>query len=231
MILVPFFTNNFNILLIYLVGIVILAYSANLLINLMSFLTRIILPFLLLLFAMQSILYPGGKTILYSFYFISIKKEGILFASLIGIRLLIAVSSLLLTFMATSPKNIVAALEEKGMSSNIGFVIISTLQIVPQMRRQSQKILDAQKSRGVEAEGNIWQRVKAYIPIIAPLILSSISQLEQRALALEARAFSAPVKKTSMIEFDLSRKDKIFRGVIYLIAIFAIVYKVVILWH
>ena len=41
-------------------------------------------------------------------------------------------------------------------------------------------------------------RIKAFVPMLGPLVLSSIQQTEERVLALESRAFSAKGKKTSI---------------------------------
>lgn len=74
-------------------------------------------------------------------------------------------------------------------------------------------ITDAQKSRGIETEGSLWIRMKAFVPMMGPLVLSSIQQTEERVLALESRAFSAKGKKTSIYVLDKSIFDKVLKVV------------------
>ncbi|GAG64355.1 unnamed protein product, partial [marine sediment metagenome] len=80
-------------------------------------------------------------------------------------------------------------------------------------------------SRGLEVEGNIFIKIKSLIPLITPLLFSSISEVEQRALALEVRAFSSPNPKTSILKIKDSLPQKIFRIVTLLLCLILIIYK------
>ncbi|HQA50594.1 MAG TPA: energy-coupling factor transporter transmembrane component T [Syntrophomonadaceae bacterium] len=230
MFLIPFLTDNLLILTSYFLLILALAYSSKIFNRFCNTLTRIILPLLILLFIMQSLLYPGGEKIICQIWFMSVKQEGVIFASTIGLRLLIVIGSILVFLITTHPKDMIMALEQKGVPSAIGYIVLSTMQIIPHMEMMSKRILDAQKSRGVEVEGNIWVRAKAYLPVVVPLILSSIAQLENKVMALECRAFNAPVKKTSMVDFTLTGADRFVRIIVILILVAAVVGRVASLW-
>ena len=111
---------------------------------------------------------------------------------------IVAISSIIIWFfLVTSVKDIVYAMEKAHFSKKLTFVISSTIQLIPQMSKLSQTITDAQKARGVESDGNLWVRMKAFIPMIGPLILTSIQQTDERVLTLEARGFSSSKSKTS----------------------------------
>lgn len=230
MILVPFLTDSLLLLTVYFLSVLALAYSSKILASFLKTLTRIILPLLVLLFLMQSLLYPGGERIILQIWFMSVKQEGVVFASMVGLRLLTVVGSILVFLIATHPKDMIMALEQKGVPSAIGYIILSTMQIIPHMEMMSKRILDAQKSRGVEVEGSLWIRTKAYLPVVIPLILSSIAQLENKVMALECRAFNAPVKKTSMVDFTLTGSDRLLRIAVLLILVAAISGRVASLW-
>ena len=49
----------------------------------------------------------------------------------------------------------------------------------------------------------------AFVPMLGPLVLSSIQQTEERVLALESRAFSSRTKKTSIYEMKKKTADYI----------------------
>lgn len=121
---------------------------------------------------------------------------------------IIAISSCIIWFFqVTSVKDIIYALERSGISQKVTFVIASTIQLIPQMKSLSKTITDAQKSRGIETEGKMLVRLKAFVPMIGPLVLTSIQQIEERVLTLESRAFSAKVKKTSIYELKKQKVD------------------------
>lgn len=121
---------------------------------------------------------------------------------------IIAISSAVMCFFQTTKvKDIIFALEKAGIPRKVTFLISSTIQLIPQMTSLQKTITDAQKSRGIETEGSIWIRVKAFIPMLGPLVLSSIQQTEERVLALESRAFSARGKKTSVYEIKKKGAD------------------------
>lgn len=112
---------------------------------------------------------------------------------------IVAISSLIIWFFqVTKIKDITYALERSGVPKKVTFVISSTIQLIPQMSALSKTITDAQKSRGIESEGNLIVRARAFVPMLGPLVLSSIQQTEERVLALESRAFSSKARKTSI---------------------------------
>lgn len=105
------------------------------------------------------------------------------------------------------------------------YIVLSTLQIIPEMRRQAHTIMEAQKTRGVETEGSLLIRAKAFIPILTPLILSSIASTEERAITLESRAFSAPTKKTSLHKLKKSSSDRTIPIVLLILMISLIIWR------
>ncbi len=142
---------------------------------------------------------------------------------------IIGISSILIYFFqVTSTKDINYSLEKSGVPKKVTFVIASTIQLIPQMSELSKSITDAQKSRGIETEGNLWIRMKSFVPMMGPLVLSSIQQTEERVLTLESRGFSSKIKKTSVYELRKSTLDIILISLCTLLAL-AYIFKGVIL--
>lgn len=142
-------------------------------------------------------LMPTGSVI-WQWEFIKIYDESL--AS--GLKLTSSITSfcclLLLFFDTTSMEEFMLSLQKLGLSSVGAYVFLSTIQMIPEMTKKSKIIMQAQRARGIETEGNVIIRAKAFFPTIGPLIISSISDLEDRATTLEARAFSADCEKTSL---------------------------------
>jgi len=183
------------------------------------------LPLILFVFIFQSIFYPGGEKVLWEFSILRIKLESIIFSYLLGSRILVMISSFLIFLLTTNPGHIMNSLISIGFSPTLSYVILSTLNIFPYMQSKANSLLDAQKSRGLEVEGNILIKIKSFFPLLLPLLFSSISDAEQRALALEARAFSTPCKKTSILKMRDSRLQRIFRIIVLLFCLALILYK------
>jgi energy-coupling factor transporter transmembrane protein EcfT len=169
-----------------------------------------LLILLVFIFLMQAFFYPGAQ-ILWQAGILKITQEGILYGLNMTSRILAIGSAFILFFRITSVKDFVYSLEKLGLPPKGAYVVLATLQIIPEMKKQTSVIMDAQKTRGVETEGTMMVRAKAFLPTISPLILSSLASTEERAITLESRAFSAPVKKTHLYEIYKTKHDTAVR--------------------
>lgn len=155
-------------------------------------LTLIVLTF----FVVQGLVYSGNATLVAQWGPIHFYREGLLVGLGLALRLYNIVAGTLLLVLTTRPSDLVESLVRRGFSPRFGYVIISVLQIIPNMASATSTITDAQRSRGMEVEGSLWTRVKAFIPLMGPLVTSSLIGTEERALALEVRGFSGGGKPT-----------------------------------
>lgn len=171
---------------------------------------RITLPFAISIFIIQGFFWGSGDT-LFTIGPLSYKYEGFLFGiSSVG-NIILVVSSFLLLSLTTRPDALMLSLAQLGMPTGITYIVVTTIQIAPYFQRRAEKILDAQRSRGLETEGNLLVRARAFLPLAMPLILSSLLDVEERAMAIEARGFNSKSKKTSLLELDDSKWQKILR--------------------
>lgn len=76
------------------------------------------------------------------------------------------------------------------------------------MAVDAQTVVDAQRSRGLELDkGNFMKRVRNYIPILIPLIISAIRRSVELAEALESRAFGATEHRTAIVTLKMKFMD------------------------
>jgi len=76
------------------------------------------------------------------------------------------------------------------------------------LAEEAQTIIDAQKARGLELEkGNFLKRIRNYVPILIPLIISAIRRSLELAEAMEARAWGATKKRTNLYLLKFQRRD------------------------
>ena len=179
------------------------------------------------IFIIQSIFLPSGEVWM-KFGFISIYKEGVMKAVNLTSKLTAVVSALTMLTLITPVKTFTLALEKKGLNPKAAFILMLTLQMIPEMKKQANVIMDSQKARGVETEGNVFIRAKALIPVFIPLVLSSIANTEERAIMLEARGFSIGEKRTILYDIEETKNDKIMKIMLAIFIVLCIVWRV--LW-
>ncbi len=154
-------------------------------------------------------------------------KEGLLFAMEIVVNVLNILLSFCILILTTKPSDMIENFVRKGFSARFGYVFISVFQIIPQMTETMSTITDAQRSRGMETEGNLLVRIKAFIPLISPVVMSSLINTKERALALEVRGFNSKNKKTFLNDEKKSGADKFIQIGMLIILLLGIVWRVV----
>lgn len=166
-----------------------------------------VLILFLILFFVQTFFYPQGR-VLFEFWIFKAKYEGLIHALNLGLVILNVGGSIIWFFVVTKERDFIISLQKAGLSSNASYVILSTLQMIPALKKKSAVIMNAQKARGVETEGGLLIRAKAFVPSIIPLVLSSINGIEERALTLEARGFLSKEKPTFLYDVQKTANDR-----------------------
>ena len=190
----------------------------------------LLLPLLVVLFLIQGLFYPDGSTVLWEWGLAQLTTEGLLFALTIGSRLTALVLGILDIFSRrreTDPARLMSALTQVGMSPKIAYVISASLQIIPAFQARAQSILLAQQARGLAIVGSPLKRARALLPLLGPLILGMITDVDERSTAMEARAFGATPKPTSLIIVPDPVGERVARWLMFLSAIAVVVLVVV----
>ena len=124
------------------------------------------------------------------------------------LRFIVLVESFSIFFLTTSPDHLGLALEQSHVPYEFCFAFTTAVRFVPVLAEEAQTIMDAQKARGLELErGNFIRRVRNYIPILIPLIVSAIRRSLELAEAMESRAWGASEKRTNLYMLKLKRAD------------------------
>ncbi len=140
--------------------------------------------------------FPGGTTILFRIGPVTATAEGVTFALEILARILAISGAVTLFYLTTRPADLVIDLERRGVSPQMAFVANASVQTVPAMVERAAQIIAAQRARGLDTEGSAWRRIRGIVPVVGPVILGSIAEVEERAMALEARGFGRPGRRT-----------------------------------
>lgn len=161
---------------------------------------RFIAPLAAFLLVIHGLFNPTGQTVLLAVGPLALKQEGLTFALLMTSRILCFLGATLLLVFTTPPAALMLALAQHGAPPALTYILGATLQLIPHMRARAAAITAAQQARGLETRGALRHRVRALLPLLTPLVLSTLVDAEERAIALEARAFRANRAKTSLIE-------------------------------
>jgi energy-coupling factor transport system permease protein len=172
---------------------------------------RILVPLALMLLFVHGLFSPVNQNFILQLAIFKVGREGVLYAVLVILRLTAALFSSLVLVLSTHPAHLVQALEEAGLSPRFAYLFGSPLLLIPQLSGRIQSIRAAQQARGLEIQGNLLRRVKALFPLVAPLVFSALVDVEERALALEVRGFSAPHTKTYLNALQDSSWQRLLR--------------------
>lgn len=157
---------------------------------------------------------------LFEFWILEVYKEGIIRAIFMAVRVIILIvgTSTLLTY-TTSPisltdgiESLLAPLKLVKIPVHI-FAMMMTiaLRFIPTLIEETEKIMNAQKSRGADfTSGGLIKRVKVLIPILIPLFVSSFKRAEELATAMECRCYRGDKNRTKLVKLTFKFGDFVF---------------------
>ena len=144
----------------------------------------------------------------------------------IMLRLVIILCTTTILTSTTKPMDLTNGLEW-GMSflkpihfptHEIAMTISIALRFIPTILDETNRIMKAQSSRGVDFTHGFLKRIKAIVSLIIPLFVSAIERSEELANAMEARGYDPRSKRTHFHVMKFTHLD--FISFIIVLAIF-----------
>ena len=142
-----------------------------------------------------SVFTRAGTTVLFQLGPFDATLEGVDFAGQTLVRLMAISLSIGLFVLTTEPRAFVLDLERRGVPPRFAFVAVATIEAVPTLVERAATIGESQRARGLDTEGSVRARLRGLLPIVGPVIITSLTDVEERTLALESRAFSRPGRR------------------------------------
>ncbi|MGY3839278.1 energy-coupling factor transporter transmembrane component T family protein [Bacillus atrophaeus] len=164
------------------------------------------------------ILFSKGEHVLLSVGIIHITEEGIKEGIKVVYRIILMVIIASLLTLTTKPLDITYGLERlfKPLSifrvpvEQFSLMISITLRFIPTIVEEAEKIMEAQKARGAQMNNKgLIKRISGYIPIIIPLIVSSVQRAERLSLAIDARGYGNGKERTRYHQLIYCKNDYI----------------------
>lgn len=169
------------------------------------------LPIAVSVLVINLFFFPGGASVLLQVGPFAATAEGLAFASEVLARILAISGAITLFYLTTPPGELVVDLERRGVPARVGFVAHATVQTVPAMVDRAAAITAAQRARGLDTEGGVVKRLRGLLPLAGPVLLGSIAEVEERTMALEARGFTRPGRRTLLWHPPDSRRQALVR--------------------
>jgi energy-coupling factor transport system permease protein len=212
------------------VAVVLPAALAGVLRRLARLSLLLALPIALSAFIVNLFFFPGAEQVLLRIGPITATAEGLEFALQILVRILAISGAVTLFYLTTRPADLVVDLERRGISPRAAFVANASVHTVPAMVERAGQITAAQRARGLDTEGSLWRRIRGIVPIVGPVILGSIAEVEERTMALEARGFTRPGRRTLLWAPGDTTIERIARWALVAALIALIVARVTGIW-
>ncbi len=136
--------------------------------------------------------------VIFHWGWITIYEEGLKQGIFISMRFFLLILMTSLLTLTTTPIEITDGIEEllgplkkiKFPVHELALMMSISLRFIPTLMEETDKIMKAQTARGVEfSSGPMKERVKAIIPLLIPLFISSFKRAEELATAMEARGY------------------------------------------
>lgn len=186
------------------------------------------LTLLILVTVFFQLIFSQGETVLFEITWFTLTLEGVINAILIMLRFILIVSMSTILTLTTTPLEIADGIEAllrplkkfRVPVQEIALILSIALRFVPTLMQETEKIMNAQKARGVSFdEGNLFERMKKIVPLLIPLFISSIERADQLAVAMTARGYRGGDNRTKLRQLLWSNKDYVAFGIFTLVTI------------
>jgi energy-coupling factor transport system permease protein len=230
---IVFLANNaftYGILIIYTLFMIILSQ-----VPFRFIFTGLIPIFWLVLFTLLLHLFLTREgEILVDLGWFKIYEEGLRQGVFISLRffLLILVTSLLT--LTTTPIEITDGIEYllaplkkvKFPVHELALMMSIALRFIPTLMQETEKIMKAQTARGVDfSSGPIKERIKAIIPLLIPLFISSFKRAEELAVAMEARGYRGGEGRTKYRQLSWGLADTLMLVLLAVVTVLLILLR------
>lgn len=137
-----------------------------------------------------------------------VSMGGLLYGLTMLLRVLVLVVSSSILTLTTPLDDFLQLLRWFHLPYEMSFIITTGIRFIPTMEHKADMVLDAQRARGASVEaGGMIQRIRAYIPVMIPLVVDSIRMSENLACAMLNRGYGATRNWTTLRKLRLRPLD------------------------
>lgn len=198
---------------------------------------KAILP-VIILTSLLNMFYTDGGKVLFDWWILTLTTAGIYRAVFMAVRIVLLILSSAVLSYSTSPTSLTGAIESLlsplkfiGLGNAVHTMAMTmtiALRFIPTLIDETQKIMNAQKARGADLEsGNLIKKIKALLPILIPLLISSVRRAYELAEAMECRCYNGGSGRTKYRIMKYSPCDlaaALVTVAVFVLSVFADIY-------
>jgi energy-coupling factor transport system permease protein len=154
----------------------------------------------------------GGLAFLLWPLFLTLRGQGGAMVWMFGLGMGLRLSSILLggmlLLLTTRTEEILAAFSRLGLPYPAVFSLGLTFRLVPALLANAKNVVEAQRLRGLRFdEGGLVTRTRRYIPLLVPILATSLRSAHRMSWALEAKGFGSTVVRSPFIVLRMRAAD------------------------
>jgi energy-coupling factor transport system permease protein len=189
---------------------------------------------LVLFTLLLQVFFTKDGNLLYELGPVKIYEEGVRQGIFISMRFFFLILMTSLLTLTTTPIEITDGLETllhplkkvRFPVHEMALMMSISLRFIPTLMEETDKIMKAQIARGVEfSSGPIKERIKAVIPLLIPLFVSSFKRAEELAIAMEARGYRGGEGRTKYRLLSWNLSDTLQLLILVILTILLILFR------
>lgn len=151
---------------------------------------------------------------------------GLEFGLVTGFRLLLIACAFLVLFGSTKIQELAHTLNTMGMPSAVATTMLLALHFLDHLPERINQIFIAQESRGAPVRAHFFARVRSFLLLLRPLVLSSIVESVERGTALELRGFHSGLALRPAARLPAQGRRSGLAVAFVVLSILAVIYRV-----
>lgn len=174
--------------------------------------------FMMLFLMVFNLIFIKNGTVILSLGFIKIYDQALSQTAYIFIRLILIIIMTTILTSTTKPLDLTLGLEHllsplkklNFPTHEVAMMISIALRFIPTLLEETQRIMNAQASRGVDfSEGKLMEKIMSIVSLIIPLFVSALQRAEDLAYAMESRNYNPEAKRTRYKQLSWKVTDTI----------------------
>ncbi len=213
-----FINNNIYVLISTIIFVMILTTTSKVGIKKLITSLKPIRILLIFMIVFNLFFYRQGE-IIFEFKFLTIYDEALTRTIFFTFRIVVMILYTSILTLTTSPLELAAAIEAllnplkviKVPAHEIGMMISIALRFVPTLFEETELIMKAQASRGIDFKnGKIKEKVRGIVALLIPLFINSLKRASDLADSMEIRGYTGGEGRTNLNESTVGRNEYIY---------------------
>lgn len=170
----------------------------------------------IILTSLFNVFFIKEGNIIFNVGFLKIYDKALITSIFISFRVIFLILGSTILTLTTSPTELTDGFESlmkplrklKVPVGEISLMISISLRFIPTLLDETDKIIKAQKSRGVDFEsGSIAKKIKNIVPILVPLFINSFRRADELAIAMESRCYQGSENRFKFRVLKFTKND------------------------